>query len=85
MLGMKVSQCVSANTRLHQLCWGDWEWAYYMSYVRNTDVPVRVLLKPCYRKGLLPMIAAAVKQLLGLSPRPVSEVLSKVSLGRRLN
>ena len=37
---MKVTQyagCVSANTRLHQLCWGYREWVYYMSCTRNTD------------------------------------------------
>ena len=38
---MEVTQCtghVSANTRRHQLCWDDWEWVYYMSCARNTDV-----------------------------------------------
>ena len=38
---MEVTQCagrVSANTRRHQLRWGDREWAYYMSCARNTDV-----------------------------------------------
>ena len=37
MLKMKVTQCIgciSANTRLHQLCWSDWKWAHY---TRNTD------------------------------------------------
>ena len=31
----KVTQCaghVYANTKLHQLRWGDQEWVYYMSY-----------------------------------------------------
>ena len=40
MLKMKVTHCVgciSANTRLHQLRWGDREWAYYLSCARNTD------------------------------------------------
>ena len=38
---MKVTQCtgrVSANTRRHQLRWGDREWAYYMSCAHNSDV-----------------------------------------------
>ena len=46
---MKVTQCpgrVSANTRRHQLRWGDREWAYYMSCARNTyDWPDRCFLK----------------------------------------
>ena len=44
MLKMKVTQCtacVSANTRFHQLRWGDREWAYYTPYARNTDVHVQ--------------------------------------------
>ena len=37
MAWMKVTQCagrVPANTRRHQLCWSDREWAYYMSCTR---------------------------------------------------
>ena len=36
---MEVTRCagrISANTRHHQLCWGDREWAYYMSCTRKT-------------------------------------------------
>ena len=35
--GPRCAGRVSANTRLHQLRWGDREWAYYMSCARNTD------------------------------------------------
>ena len=35
----EVTQCaVSTNARSHQLCWGDREWVYYVSCVRNTVV-----------------------------------------------
>ena len=29
--------CISANTRPHQLCWGDWKCGYHMSCMCNTD------------------------------------------------
>ena len=49
VLKMKITQCtghVSANSRLHQLHWGDREWAYYMSCTHNTDDwPYRCFLK----------------------------------------
>ena len=37
----EVTQCagpVSTNARSHQLRWGDREWVYYVSCVRNTVV-----------------------------------------------
>ena len=47
---MEVTQCaghVSANTRCHQLRWGDRELAYYMSCARNTDIHVRAVSNHC--------------------------------------
>ena len=50
MLKMKVMQCagcVSANTKLHQLCWGDREWVYYMSCAHSTAQHWRIRVTHC--------------------------------------
>ena len=37
--GLVSTTCIA---RSHWLCWGDWEWAYYMRVIMRTCIHVRV-------------------------------------------